>query len=284
MRALRALGATAPRAVAWPAAALGATGPRRRLAPEEGAGRRGLRAGHVCRMGRASAKRAPKKNKEDAKKAKVYGKFGKLIQQLAKAGGTSPESNPALRDAIAQAQAANCPKDVIDRNLKRAGDKDASDFTEATYEAYGAGGVGLVIKSLTDNLNRTASDVKTAVNKGGGKMAESGSVLFNFDRKGILRVAEEDEDKVFEAAMEAGAEDIVPEAGGGFKVFTEPEEWGIVRDALEGALALDMESSGIELVSKMEVEVSDADDEVNSAIIEKLMACDDVDEVYSTQG
>ena len=247
----------------------------------------GLRAGVVARMGRRSAKIAGKKGKTDAKKAKMYGMMGKLIAVASRAGGPDPIANHALADAIKAAQRASVPKEIIDRNVKKGGDKDAADFQEVTFEAYGAGGVGFVAVGLTDNTNRTSAEVRSAVTKGGGKNAESGSVLFSFSRKGVLRVqaGPEEEEVVLEAALEAGAEDVEPELGGGFRVLTEVEDWGAVRDALVagGALDVDHGASGIELLPQQTVAAASPEaGAVNEAIFERLMQVDDIDAVYST--
>ena len=237
-------------------------------------------------MGRRSAKIAGKKGKTDAKKAKMYGHMGKLIAVASRAGGPDPVANHALADAIKAAQRASVPKEIIDRNVKKGGDKDAADFQEVTFEAYGAGGVGFVAVGLTDNTNRTSAEVKSAVTKGGGKNAESGSVLFSFSKKGVLRVpgGPAEEEAVMEAALEAGAEDVEPESGAGYRVLTAIEDWGAVRDALAaGDVEIDHAASGIELLPQQTVAPADPDDAaVNEAIYDRLMQIDDIDSVYST--
>ena len=176
-------------------------------------------------------------NSQDARKAKLYGKIGKLIVQAVKAGGTDMVGNARLKDVLKQAQQASVPKDIIERNIKRASDKSQADFQEVsmlttcltafstgnhitvctvtamftvrqhpqdggnllqvTYEAYGAGGTGFVMECLTDNLNRSASEIRAAVMKAGGKMADPGSVMFNFQRQGQVFVScEASEDQV----------------------------------------------------------------------------------------
>jgi hypothetical protein len=132
-----------------------------------------------------------------------------------KEGGPSPAANPALAVLLQQAKEADVPKDIIDRNLKKATDKGQADFVELTYEVYGYGGVGLVLEVLTDNFNRAAATIRDVVKKGGAKMADSGSVLFNFKRAGVIYVKADSvkSDELLLAAMDAGAEDVLePEA------------------------------------------------------------------------
>jgi transcriptional/translational regulatory protein YebC/TACO1 len=211
-------------------------------------------------MGRRSAKIATRKGAQDKKKSKLYGKIGKQIITLVKEGGPSPAANPALAVLLQQAKEADVPKDIIDRNLKKATDKGQADFVELTYEVcngflncvvqksillwnpilsfckfairgtecmctdafsafgfqvYGYGGVGLVLEVLTDNFNRAAATIRDVVKKGGAKMADSGSVLFNFKRAGVIYVKADSvkSDELLLAAMDAGAEDVLePEA------------------------------------------------------------------------
>jgi YebC/PmpR family DNA-binding regulatory protein len=220
------------------------------------------------------------------KRAKLYGKLGKLILQAAKAGGPDPIANARLREALAVAKQANCPKDIIDRNVKKAGDKSVADFQEILYEAYGPGGTGLLIAALTDSPNRAAGDVRTvfAKAKGGAKLAESGSVAFSFTRVGVVTLeggAGLDEDAVLAAAADAGAEDAAPAPGGRWRVTAPPSDFGAVRDALAAAgLAIAADASGLEYAPNALVALSDEDFEANEALIEKLLALDDVDAVY----
>lgn len=239
-------------------------------------------------MGRRSSKIATRKGKADAQKAKLYGKIGKLVAQAVRLDGPDPVANTRLREALAAAKMAQVPVDIIERNIKRASESKA-DYAEVTYEAYGIGGTGFVIECLTDNVNRSVSDVKAAITKAGGKVADSGSVLFNFQRQGMIMVAaDEGEDRVFEAAMEAGAADIqqaLEEDGklAGFKVLTAVEDYGAVSSSLaEQGLQLQLEASGLVYVPLVQQEVDDDQFEANEALLERLLAVDDVDAVYST--
>eukprot|EP00884_Botryococcus_braunii_P016055 jgi/Botrbrau1/3132/Bobra.0070s0104.1 len=186
-------------------------------------------------MGRRSSKIATRKTAQDMKKSKLYGKIGKLIVQAAKIGGPDPVSNTRLRDVLAQAKLVDCPKEIIERNLKKASDKQQADYTEITYECYGHGGTGFIIECLTDNPVITGIEVKQAVTKGGCKMADPGSVAFNFRRLACVFVTapETAEEQVFDVATEAGAEDVVPardeeDSFLGFRVLSKAEDFGTV--------------------------------------------------------
>lgn len=242
-------------------------------------------------MGRAAAVRAATKSKTDALKAKTNSVYGKKIVMAVKAGGPDPVSNRALADTIKQAKANNVPVDNINRAIKRASEPNVGDFKESIFEAYGHGGASLVINVLTDNGNRASSDVRVAVNKRDGKMAESGSVLFMYDRRGRIDVqgVQLDEEQVMEAAIEAGCDDmeLVPgepddeEGGVASIVYTDPKEAGLMMDAIKAMDGVPEEAVKMRLVyvSKAPVEVSDEDFEKNMQIIDALEDLDDVDSV-----
>ena len=207
--------------------------------------------------GRKAAKIAQKKGKTDAARTKLYGRFGKLIAQTVKQGGSAdPVANVALGKLLKQAQAANVPRDLIERNIKKAQEGKSGDYFELTYEVYGAGGVGIVCEVLTDNVNRAASETRSAATKAGGKMAESGSVMFNFNRRGVCIIDGGDEEAVFEAAMEAGAEDIVPRRDGaeGWDVVCELDDFSAVQDALAEAGFTINEDTGLKCLPVTEIE------------------------------
>ncbi|KAL3140787.1 hypothetical protein ABBQ32_005331 [Trebouxia sp. C0010 RCD-2024] len=241
----------------------------------------------VC-MGRRSSKIATRKNSQDARKSKLYGKIGKLIVQAVKAGGTDITGNARLRDVLKQAQQASVPKDIIDRNISRAADKSQADFQEVTYEAYGAGGTGFVMECLTDNLNRSASEVRAAVQKAGGKMADPGSVMFNFQRQGQVFVsAEASEDQVFDVATDAGADDVLPAAGEndrleGYKVMTDLTNYAELYRGLHAAsLPLKDDRSGLMYTPLAVVECDDQAYDQNEQMMERLLAVDDIDAVHT---
>ncbi|KXZ44773.1 hypothetical protein GPECTOR_62g888 [Gonium pectorale] len=240
-------------------------------------------------MGRRAAKIALRKGKSDAKKAKIYGRIGKKIIQLAKAGGADTTTNAALDTLLRQAKDLGVPKDVVERNLKRATDAKQGDYQEVTYEAYGPGGTGLIVFCLTDNLNRTASEVKPTITKAGAKVAEPGSVMFNFSRCGCIVVDGTNEDAVFEAAMEAGADDVEPvpaeeegAASTSYKVFVPVEAFSSTKATLKGlGFSVNEEDSDLVFKAAAPVEVDDESFSRCEALVEKLLELDDVDNVFT---
>ena len=201
-------------------------------------------------------------------------------------GGADPVANTQLARVLADASRLSVPRDLIERNIKRATDTSQADYMELTYEAYGAGGVGIVIEVLSDNVNRAAADTKAAINKAGGKVAEPGSVLFNFERKGFisLNCAADKEDEVFECAADNGGDDIAPreDGGEGFVVVTEVAGFMQCQRALEDAgFEIDADGTALKMVPLAEVEVDDEAAEKNEALVEKLLELDDVDAVYT---
>ncbi len=216
------------------------------------------------------------KGAKDAVRGAVFTKLGNTIAVAAR-NGTDPETNFALRLAIDKAKAANMPMANIQRAIDRQKDKDAAQLQELTYEGYGPGGVAIIVECMTDNINRTYPDVRVAFTKHGGSMAEKGAVAFQFDRRGIIRVAEKG-DKVLEAAIEAGAEDIVDEDDG-TTIYTDPKDLNGVRTAISdvGLKILDAE---LGFVPKSTVKVGD---KTTAAKIIRLMeALEDVDDVTNT--
>ncbi len=176
-----------------------------------------------------------KKEKTDAAKAKIFTKIGREIAVIVKTGGANPNENSKLKDAIAKAKAANVPNDNIERIIKKAaGDGEANNYEELIYEGYGPNGVAVVVETLSDNRNRTAGEMRHYFDKCGGNLGQSGSVMFMFDRKGVIQIEAEglDEDTVMEAALEAGAEDFSFD-GDVYEILTDANEMGTVRDALE---------------------------------------------------
>ncbi len=177
-----------------------------------------------------------RKGAQDKKRAKI---FTRLIKELSVAArsGTDPTSNPRLRSALLAARAANMPKDNIDRVLKKAEGGEGENYEEVRYEGYGPGGTALIVEALTDNRNRTASEVRAAFNKYGGSMGETGSVSFMFDKVGqlIYTVEAGDADAVFEAALEAGADNVESDENGHL-ILTDPADFMAVREALESSL------------------------------------------------
>ena len=210
-----------------------------------------------------------KKEKTDAAKAKIFTKIGREISVIVKAGGPNPAENSKLKDAIAKAKAANVPNDNIERIIKKAaGESGGNDYEELIYEGYGPCGVAVVVETLTDNRNRTAGEMRHYFDKCGGNLGQSGSVMFMFDRKGVIAIEGEglSEDDVMEAALEAGAEDFNFD-GDVFEITTEPNDLGAVRDALEEK-GYSFLSAEVQFVPQT---MSAIDDEESVAKMEKLI-------------
>jgi YebC/PmpR family DNA-binding regulatory protein len=233
-------------------------------------------------MGRAAAVRAATKSKTDAKKAKTNALFGKKIIMAVKQGGPDPEGNRALADLMKQAKANSVPIDNINRAIKKATDTNTANFSEGIFEAYGFGGASFVINVLTDNNNRATADVRVAVGKNQGKMAESGSVLFMYDRKGKVEVdAVLDEEELLMAAIDAGCDDmelIEGEEEGSSIIYTDPKEASSMVDAVK-SLGHEKVKMSLAYVSKAPVECTDEEFEKNMQIIDALEDLDDVDSV-----
>lgn len=233
-------------------------------------------------MGRAAAVRAATKSKTDAKKAKTNALYGKKIIMAVKQGGPDPDANRPLADLIKQAKSNSVPVDNINRAIKRAADTTTANFSEGTFEAYGFGGASFVINVLTDNNNRATSDVKSAVGKNNGKIAESGSVLFMYDRKGVVEVnAVLDEEELLMAAIENGCDDMElmeGESEGSSIVYTDPKEANAMFEAVKSMGHEEVKMSLV-YATKAPVEVSDEEFEKNMKIIDALEELDDVDSV-----
>lgn len=179
-----------------------------------------------------------RKGKEDAKKAKVFGKLSRYITVAARKGGTDPEFNPELKAAIDKAKAENMPNDNIDRAIKKAsGEGGGKDFESVTYEGYGPSGVAIMVETLTDNKNRTAPDIRHAFEKYGGNLGTTGCVAFMFDRVGTIIIEKSDsvdEDELMMEALELGADDF-EELDDAYEITIDPANFNTVRDGLEDA-------------------------------------------------
>lgn len=222
-----------------------------------------------------------KKAKEDAKRGKVFTRLIRELTVAARSGGSDPSSNPRLRLAIAKAQAENMTKDTMERAIKRgAGELEGVQMEEVRFEGYGPGGVAVMVDCLTDNNNRTVSEVRHAFSKMGGNLGTSGSVAFQFEERGVLffeHVA--DEDALMEAALEAGADDIVME-GGSAEVLTAPENYAAVYEALTAAGFTPDESEVTMRAQNLSpVSLDDADKVMR--LIERLEELDDTQSVYT---
>ncbi len=220
------------------------------------------------------------KAKEDAKKGKLFTKAVRDIMTAVRDGGPNPDTNAALRLAIERARAVSMPQDNIKRAIDKAsGNLPGVKYEEVVYEGYGPGGVAIMVECLTDNRNRTVAEVRHAFSKSGGSLGTSGSVAWMFDKKGVISVErDENEEAVMEAALEAGASDIL-EFDEVLVIETEPADFNTVLEAVENAGAKILESS-VGLVANNEVDVDDATAEKVERLIEMLEESDDVQNVY----
>lgn len=224
-----------------------------------------------------------KKGKNDAARAKIFTKIGRELAVAVRDGGSAdPAINAKLRDCIAKAKANNVPNDNIERIIKKAsGDGDANNYEAITYEGYGAGGIAVIVETLTDNRNRTAGDIRHYFDKFGGNMGTPGCVSFLFSQKGVLVIEREDcdadEDKVMEDSLEAGAADFEADEDV-FTIYTEPDDFGTVNEALTNA-GYTFVSAEVEMVPSTYTKV---DDEETKIKLQKLLdILDDNDDVQN---
>ncbi len=223
-----------------------------------------------------------RKGRADALRGKAFSRASKEIISAVKLSGPDPKNNPRLRLAITRARAVNFPNDNIERVIKKASSADQADYIEITYELYGHGGVGIICDIMTDNKNRISSDIRIATNKRGGTIATPGAVAFNFERKGVLQIKKAlgDEDNLFLAATEAGAEDFDSEQDQEhYLVYTDPADLYAVKDAL-AAQGFDAGNANLEMLPKSTVDCDLEVAKANLALIEWLEDLDDVDAVY----
>ena len=224
-----------------------------------------------------------KKGAADAKRGALFGKLSKAITVAAREGGGDTEMNPALALAVQKAKDGNMPND----NIQRAIDKgtgsgaDAAAIERITYEGYAPGGVAVLVDALTDNRNRTASDVRYVFSKNGGKLGTSGSVAYLFERKGIILVPKDaaDEDELMMAALEAGAEDV-EEQESDYRVVTTPEEFAAVRTALDDA-GIGYENAEITMEPQNSIDLDASTARQTLRLIDALEENDDIQEVYA---
>ncbi len=219
-----------------------------------------------------------KKAANDAKRAKLFAKLIKNIEVASRLGGPDLEGNPTLYDAVQKAKKNSLPADNIDRAIKRGAGIDGAgvEYTTIMYEGYAAGGVAVLIECLTDNKNRAAAEVRLAMSRAGGSMADPGSVSYQFARKGVIVLDNVSEEAAMEAALESGIEDI-EQNGTQLVITTEPQDMVAVRTALQGA-GLDYESADVEFVSSLKVT---CDKETAEKAIKLIDAMEDLDDVQS---
>ena len=225
-----------------------------------------------------------KKEKNDAAKGKVFTRFGREIAVAVKEGGPDPNNNSKLKDIIAKAKANNMPNDTIDRSIKKAaGEGNATTYVRATYEGYGPKGIAIIVETLTDNKNRTASNVRNAFTKGGGSVGTPGCVSFMFDEKGQIIIDKEecemDGEELMMLAVESGADDFSEEEDS-FEVLTAPDDFSAVLEALQAA-DLPIVSADVTMIPQTWVELTDETDiKMMNRTLDLLDDDDDVQNVY----
>ncbi len=224
-----------------------------------------------------------KKEKNDAAKGKIFTIIGREIAVAVKEGGPDPNNNSRLRDVIAKAKANNMPNDTIDRGIKRAaGDANAVNYEHVTYEGYGPGGIAIIVEALTDNKNRTASNVRNAFTKGNGSMGTTGCVSYMFDQKGQIIIDREEckmeADDLMMLALDAGAEDFSEEEDS-FEVLTAPDDFSAVREALEKE-GIAMAQAEVTMLPQNYVSLSEENIKSLNRTLDLLDEDDDVQAVY----
>jgi YebC/PmpR family DNA-binding regulatory protein len=225
-----------------------------------------------------------KKERNDSTKGKIFTKLGREIAVAVKEGGPDPNANSHLKDIIAKAKSNNMPNDTIDRSIKKAaGDANSVNYEFVTYEGYGPNGIAIIVEALTDNKNRTASNVRNAFTKGNGNVGTPGCVSFMFDQKGQIIIDKEEcdmeADELMMIALDAGAEDFAEEEDS-FEVLTDPDSFSVVREKLEKA-SIPMAQADVTMIPQTWVELtSDQDIKMMNRTLDLLDEDDDVQEVY----
>jgi YebC/PmpR family DNA-binding regulatory protein len=222
-----------------------------------------------------------RKKAQDAKRGKLFTRLIREIMVAAKAGGSDQDSNPGLRAAVEKAKSQSVPKDAIERAIKRgAGELDGADYEEIRYEGYGPLGIAFIVDCLSDNRNRTVAEVRHAFSKSGGNLGQSGSVAYLFTSVGVLLYApDQDEDAIMEAALEAGADDVVVAEDGSIEVLTSAEEYVAVKLAMTEA-GFEPEESELTMRAELNTELNVEDAEKVLRLVDLLESSDDVQEVY----
>ena len=222
-----------------------------------------------------------RKAAQDAKRGKVFTKLIRELTVAAREGGSDADSNPRLRAAIDKALSNNMTRDTVDRAVKRgAGELDGQELITVIYEGYGPGGTAVMVETMTDNRNRTVSSVRHAFSRSGGNLGTDGSVAYLFTKRGVISYAEgADEDSLMDAALEAGAEDIVTNDDGTIDVFTTPETFGAVKDALD-ATGIEAGNAEVTQIPSTKAELDLATAQKFMRLVDNLEDDDDVQEVY----
>jgi YebC/PmpR family DNA-binding regulatory protein len=224
-----------------------------------------------------------KKGAADAKRGKVFTRIIKEMTVAARLGGGDIEGNPRLRAAVAEAKASNMPKDNIERAIKRGtGEIEGAAYEEFTYEGYGPGGVAIIVEALTDNANRTTPEIRNIFEKNGGNLGTPGSVKFQFDKKGYFAVEKSAvaEDRLMEVALEAGADDLQSDDADAFEIYTTPENFEAVRQALETSKIPTVEAK-LGMIPSTYVAVDEQKSKQIMRLLETLDDHDDTQNVWS---
>ncbi len=224
-----------------------------------------------------------KKGKADALRGKIFTRIGREIAVAVKAGGSSPDSNSRLKDAIAKARSNNMPSETIERSIKKAaGDLEAVNYEKVVYEGYGPNGVAVIVEVLTDNRNRSAANVRNAFTKGGGNMGTTGCVSFMFEESGLIMVEKDEginEDELMLMAVDAGATDFIVQEEG-YEIITQPEDFSAVRGTLETA-GVPMVSAEISMLPQTYTKLSTPEDlKKMNKLLDLLDEEDDVQNVW----
>lgn len=222
-----------------------------------------------------------RKKAQDAKRGKLFTRLIREIMVAAKAGGSDQDSNPGLRVSVEKAKSQSVPKDAIERAIKRgAGELEGADYEEIRYEGYGPLGIAFIVDCLSDNRNRTVAEVRHAFSKSGGNLGQSGSVAYMFTSVGVLIYApDQDEDSIMEAALEAGADDVVVAVDGSIEVLTSAEEYITVKLAMTEA-GFEPEESELTMRAELNTELNVEDAQKVLRLVDLLESSDDVQEVY----
>ena len=222
-----------------------------------------------------------RKKAQDAKRGKLFTRLIKEIVVAAKAGGSDLDANASLRTAVDKAKSQSVPKDAIERAVKRgAGELDGSDYEEIRYEGYGPAGIAFIVDCLSDNRNRTVADVRHAFSKAGGNLGQTGSVAYMFASLGVLIYSpEHDEEEVMEAALDAGAEDVIIDDDGSIEVLTAAEDYVAVKQAMIDA-GLEPEDSELTMRASANTELAIEDAQKVLRLVDLLESSDDVQDVF----
>lgn len=224
-----------------------------------------------------------KKEATDSKKASIFSKLGKEIAVAVKMGGsTDPNVNRKLKDVIAKAKSQNMPNDNINRCIqKAAGDSNADNYEEITYEGFGPCGVSVIVEAMTDNKNRAAADIRCIFSKSGGSLGQTGSVGYMFNKKGYILIEKDenfDEDTLMLEALDNGAEDVVPDEEY-VEIFSEPEDFSNLREFIENKGYIILEAD-VRQIATIKKELNDDEEEKMQRFLDKLDDCDDVQNVW----